>query len=496
MKLRRIIFVVFFTVFVGQLFCQDYFRSAYYTQSYRYRHLMNPAFQPERGYIGVPILGYFSTNFSSNVAIRNMLSAFYDNSGSKWDECIHSSALKSALKPQNKFDVNADVSIFNAGFFAWGGFNTIGYTMRSDMRGYFPKELVDLLSKSPTEGKDIHLSDLKMQGRIYSELALGHSRNINEKFSIGVKVKLLLGLLNVDANVDAMDFKAKDGYWDVRGQGVMNVSGCFDIPISNRYLSDITLSDISVNFDHLISGVGFATDLGLNYDITDEWQVNMALLNLGFMKWNKSYRSVLDVNEWQFEGFDNIKNASDEEDLTEFASSLWNSAKQCFKFKGVEEHQTKEMLSMTLNLGVQYTLPVYDKLKFGFLSTSKFNAGYSWFEGRLSANVAPIHWFDGSLSFGVSSLGSSIGIATDFHPSDFSIMIGTNLPLHSHLPLFDSSQKIFGDFYFGFNFPIGEKKKDTKVIEVESYYETDSSKEVMQDIQDMETEPRDILIEE
>ena len=55
----RFFFISLFFLLVGELFSQDYFRSAYFLQSYRYRHVMNPSFQPERGYVGVPILGSF-----------------------------------------------------------------------------------------------------------------------------------------------------------------------------------------------------------------------------------------------------------------------------------------------------------------------------------------------------------------------------------------------------------------------------------------------------
>lgn len=492
----RIFIISLFSLIVGELFSQDYFRSAYYLQSYRYRHEMNPSFQPERGYVGIPILGCFSTNFSSNVATRNIFSALHESSLSEWEDCINSSTLKSMLKPQNKLDVNVDLSLFNIGFFAFEGFNSISYSLKTDLRGNFPKELIDVLSQSPTPGENINLENLKMRSSSFMEVALGHSHLINEKVSVGAKVKLLLGLLNVNTKIDEMNFSGEGEHWKVQGQGVLDISGFFDIPTSNRYLNEMDFGDVSIDYDHLISGVGVAADFGVNYDINDNWQVNMALLNLGFMKWNKTYSSRLDVEAWTFEGFDNVKNASSDEELEDAVSSLWNSAKECFKFKGVNQTQTKEFLNLTLNLGVQYTLPIYDKLTFGFLSSSKFNAGYSWFEGRLSANVAPAHWFDGSLSYGLSTFGSSLGMVADFHPADFSVMIGMNLPLHIHLYPFDSSQKLFGDFYFGFNFPIGERKEKEKAIRVESFYESDSNAEKMQEMKEMEVEPQNIIVEE
>lgn len=495
MKLKGLFFFTLLLVFSGQLIAQDYLRSAYYTQSYRYRHLMNPSFQPDRGYVGVPILGYSSLSFSSDVAVSNLFSALSDNRLDQWNDFINSPYVESGFKSKNKFDVGMEMSLFNIGFFAFNGFNSIGYALKSTARGYFPKEVIDVLCKSPEDREDIHLSDLNFRSNTYMEIALGHSHSIGERITVGAKVKMLLGLMNVGATIDRMSFHASGDYWDVNGSGLIEFSGFLDIPTTSRYLSEVELSEVTIDRDNLISGFGLATDLGVNYDINDDWQVNLALLNVGFMRWNKSYHSSLDVNSWQFEGFDNFKD-DDEEEVEEVLSSLWNSAKNCFRFKGVTEKSKKEFLSMTLNAGVQYTLPVYDKLKFGFLSSTKFNAGYTWFEGRLSANVAPSHWFDGALSLGLSNLGASLGLVADFHPADFSILIGTNLPLHSRLYPFDLSQKLIGDFYLGFNFPIGEKHKKEYVEMVESYYETQSDVEKMQEMEEMEQEPQNILIEE
>ena len=185
----RFFFISLFFFLVGELFSQDYFRSAYFLQSYRYRHVMNPSFQPERGYVGVPILGSFSTNFSSNIATRNIFSALHGGSLSEWEDFINSSTLKSMLKPQNRLDVNVDLSLFNIGFFAFEGFNTISYSLKTDLRGNFPKELVDVLSQSPTPGENINLENLKMRSSSFMEVALGHSHVINEKVSVGAKVK-------------------------------------------------------------------------------------------------------------------------------------------------------------------------------------------------------------------------------------------------------------------------------------------------------------------
>lgn len=68
-----------------------------------------------------------------------------------------------------------------------------------------------------------------------------------------------------------------------------------------------------------------------------------------------------------------------------------------------------KMLGATLNIGADYAFPLYDKLHFGFLSSTRINGPYSWSEGRLSANVSPVKWFDAGVNYGLSTFGSSFG---------------------------------------------------------------------------------------
>lgn len=53
------------------------------------------------------------------------------------------------------------------------------------------------------------------------------------------------------------------------------------------------------------------------------------------------------------------------------------------KVQGKDKHT--KALGATLNIGALYTFPFYDKLKFGFLESTRINGRYSWSEGRFSA---------------------------------------------------------------------------------------------------------------
>lgn len=75
-------------------------------------------------------------------------------------------------------------------------------------------------------------------------------------------------------------------------------------------------------------------------------------------------------------------------------------------------------------MGAEYTLPVYRKVSFGALCTSRINGAYSWTEGRLSANYAPLNWLDGGVSFAVNSFTTSMGWVLNLHPKGYNFFIG------------------------------------------------------------------------
>ena len=81
-------------------------------------------------------------------------------------------------------------------------------------------------------------------------------------------------------------------------------------------------------------------------------------------------------------------------------------------------------IGATVNLGAEYTLPSYKKLKFGFLSSTRLQGDFSWTEGRLSANYSPLKWLNGGVSAAVSSFGASMGWVVNIHPKGLNLFVG------------------------------------------------------------------------
>jgi hypothetical protein len=109
-------------------------------------------------------------------------------------------------------------------------------------------------------------------------------------------------------------------------------------------------------------------------------------------------------------------------------------------------------LAATLNLGVEYELPVYRKLRFGLLNTTRINGDYTWTEVRLSANVHPVNLVSVNANLVCNTFSYGFGWLVNLHMTGFNLFAGmdqTMGKLEKHgVPLKSRAQ-----VNFGINFP-------------------------------------------
>ena len=100
------------------------------------------------------------------------------------------------------------MSLLSFGFRAFGGFNTFDIRLRSNSSINIPYSMFNFMKSGMTneEGTHYNIKDLAVRSNNYVELALGHSREIlDDRLTVGAKVKFLFGGANVDARIENMD---------------------------------------------------------------------------------------------------------------------------------------------------------------------------------------------------------------------------------------------------------------------------------------------------
>lgn len=110
-------------------------------------------------------------------------------------------------------------------------------------------------------------------------------------------------------------------------------------------------------------------------------------------------------------------------------------------------------------IGVEYKLPMYDKVKFGLLSSTTFNNPFTYTEARLVAQYSPADWFEFNINYAYGTFGSSFGWMLNFHPKGFNFFIGSdNTYFGKFSPQFIPTGKLNTSIHFGFNVKWGERR--------------------------------------
>lgn len=415
--------------------------SAYYTEDYKFRHDLNPAYANDQSYISIPALGNISVNTHGNFGYQDvvMKNPRYglDANAKKMTTFMNpyistSDALEGFSSGNNRITGDVNIALLSAGFRAFGGYNTIEVNSKTSFGVALPYELFEFAKN--TGNQTYNIGDIRAHGMSYAELAFGHSHQINKKLRIGAKLKFLFGIARADVEMNDVkaDLAANDK-WLISAQANahMSMKG-FTYKQKSKEYNDPSkgsydyVNDVDVDGAGL-SGFGMAVDLGGVYKINDSWTVNAAILDLGFMRWNNDMLAVNRENTFTFDGFhdmyvkQNHGGETFDDQADKYGDQLADFAN--LSDQGDQGGRTTG-LGATLNLGASYTLPSYKKMTFGFLSSTRIKGAYSWTEGRLSANWTPLKWLDGGVNFAVNSFTASMGWVLNIHPKGYNLFIG------------------------------------------------------------------------
>lgn len=407
-------------------------QSGYFTEGYLYRHDLNPAIGNEKNYVSMPGLGNVNVGMTGNLRTDAILYNVNGRTALFLNPNVSTNEVLSNIKNKNKLSENLRLQILGAGFKAFGGYNTIEINARQSLDMIVPGDIFRL-AKEEVENKTYDMGGLKANAVGYAELALGHSHKIDDKLTVGAKVKFLFGIANIDAKVNKAQLTLAQDSWTGVTNAEINASiknmtykieqkdrGPEGEKTTHRYVSGVDDSDWGVN------GFGLAADLGAVYKYDNNWTFSASLLDLGFIGWNTNYTAStngdrsINTDNYNFSVDDDASNSFDNEmdRLTEGLASLYE-----LQDNGDKGSRTKA-LAATMNLGVEYTPDFYDKMKFGFMNSTRMAGSYSYTDFRLSASVAPCKIFSASTNMGLGTYGTSFGWLLDFHPTGFNFYLG------------------------------------------------------------------------
>jgi hypothetical protein len=430
--------------------------SGYFLDNYTYRYQLNPAFGNDMNFVSFPGLGSPDLAMRGNLHLTEIFHVVDGRTVLFTNPAVSSSVLD-GLSSTSKLGAELKINLLSGGFKAWGGYNTVSVSARAAVHAGLPKSLFEL-AKEGVSNRTYDIRNLSASAMGYAEIALNHSRDIPQVPGLraGAAMKFLVGLANFEADFREANLTLGENEWIARTNADIyaNIGGLrYETDLSDnghRYVSGI---DMDGDGSFGPNGFGMAFDLGASYEWRD-FNFSLGLLDLGWISYSGTkHASTNGVRTVTTDAY--VFNA--DEDASNSFESEWDrfsdDLAELYQLTDNGDCGTRSVaLGATLNVGVDYTLPVYRRLHFGLLSSSRFDRHFTWTEVRLSANVNPVDCFSADINVACGTFGASFGWMLNFWHRGFNIFLGMDhtpgklskegIPLNSN-----------GSFNFGINFP-------------------------------------------
>jgi len=439
-------------------------------EGYAYGHELNPAKDYNRKlYFSVPgLLGNVNFGVKGNLALKDVLYKNPNGSGlvTYLHPSISSDEAMDGFNKNNKILADMRFDLFSLGFHAGRAFHTVTLSLRANAGVNVPYELFDITKN--LSNQDYDLGSMGATATAWAEIGYGHSRQLNDNWRVGGKLKLLIGGGNMRVKADNLRLNlSSENEWTA----VANASVDASVKGITWGEPKVTTNNAGetyeqVDFDNMdvknpgIGGAGVALDLGAEWDMKDllpGLKLSASLLDLGFIHWKNTITASNNGKPFTFRGFHDVKVVDGpgvpiEDQYDDLADDL----EDLYRLEAEDGTKGRnQMLGATLNVAAEYALPVYKKLRFGFLSTTRIQGQYSWNEERLAVALTPCKAFEVSANVGAGTLGVTWGWVVNVHPRGFNLFMGMDHMLgklaKQGIPLRSNA-----DFTLGLNFPIGK----------------------------------------
>lgn len=410
-----------------------------------YKIYMNPAFQSNCDtYVELP--GISTISMETNAGALSINDIIKNNNG-QMVTFLHPDfgnterdALFKKLKKNNIVKEEASVSIFGFGFkLRKRGYLSINMSLRADATAYLPKDLFSLALYGTPDSLNVNsynITNTRVSANVYLDLNGGYSYRINDKWSVGGRLHLLLGLANIRATFKELNVNAEASQWRLSGNGVMNAS----VPGMQLKVDEkgkIQGFSFPSQFNEYVKSykpcMGAAIDLGGVYRPIKDLSISLSLKDVGFMVWQNS-TTVNGNIDYVFKGIE----YSPSDKNVNYGDSLLNVLQQSYTYDAA--NATKPYvtaMNAKMYAAVEYSF-LKDMMSVGLLSRTELNAGRLSEEITLAYNLRPCYWFSMSASYSFISGGfSTLGLGLNLRLPPFNFYI-----VSDYMPLYYSADGI------------------------------------------------------
>ncbi|MEI6347511.1 MAG: DUF5723 family protein [Bacteroidota bacterium] len=404
----------------------------------------NPAATlPYKFYFGFPALNSFYFGFQNPFAFNDIVKRRADDS--LWVD--QKGFIDGLSSNRNLMFMENRVDVFNFGFRLKKNFFTFSNSIRSAVYFSYPKDMMSLLVNGNVQflstDQTVDMSKLRINGSVWSEIAVGFQRHLTNRINIGGRVKMLHGFANIsNPKTDISFYTDPNSYaWTLISNAEVN-------------MASIIGSDGKVSTSDLMKNKGFSLDLGGTYRFNDKLSVGLSVLDFGYISWKTNtnkYTTNMKEDNWVFKGLELSRLFIDGKINTGIMQEIGDTIKEQFQFNDSIKENYSTWMYPKLCANAYYKLG--DNNKFGFYSRNDIANGTIFPSFTFSYNRK----FGRVLELGVSysmihknwaNLGA--GLALKLGP------VQTYITTENILSFFNVASAKNAYIHFGFNFVIGK----------------------------------------
>jgi hypothetical protein len=307
--MKKIFLFIIFSIFIVEIYCQYDFTTNDIPAIPQSTYL-NPALMPTcRVYVSLPALSSTTIQFGhTGFNPYQVLESRNDTTFINFNSIVNNLAKNNLVY----FNLSEELLSFsfkikNKHYFS---FNV---TEKINLNFYYPKSLMEFAYKGNGALIDQSITlDPALDFNYYSEYALGYANNINEKISVGARLKLLSGKLDVNTGNTDIKLTTTGEMYDITAIGKIELNTSIPSELrdtNNLDNIDSLLSDKDFLKDLIFmkNNLGGAIDLGITYKPTEKMTVGLSVIDLGFINWKNdplNYVSTNDNATFTFTGID------------------------------------------------------------------------------------------------------------------------------------------------------------------------------------------------
>jgi outer membrane protein OmpA-like peptidoglycan-associated protein len=217
----------------------------------------------------------------------------------------------------------------------------------------------------------------------YVEYGLGYNRDVNDKLTVGGRIKFLSGIANLQTVRSQFGISTDPTSFDLTIDGGMRLNSS---NLDTTALKDpFKIAQSAFSFKNS----GLALDLGASYQLSQKLQLNASLLDLGYIRWTTNVTNYISSDvSYTFKGID-LNDSLSSKHLTDTLTKVFNQHQEH------DSYTTKLHTKFYLGAKYEFNKNFYSSaLLYNEIVASKYTAGLS-----VAINARLKNWLYASLNY-------------------------------------------------------------------------------------------------